>query len=118
MQQWFEDEQLLLQRKMMMECLFCARGECRTGEGVVGSRLDSGYDSGNEGGGGGGGAVAAPLVREKMRLVMVRGTQRRVRAWMLTIASQRWCGGTAEGCLSGCGAIKAYLRRANAAAWR
>ena len=31
-QQWFEDEQLLLQCKMVMECLFCARGECRYGE--------------------------------------------------------------------------------------
>ena len=31
-QQWFVDEQALLQRRMMMECLFCARGECKYGE--------------------------------------------------------------------------------------
>ena len=31
-QQWFEDGQLLLQREMVVECLFCARGECRYDE--------------------------------------------------------------------------------------
>ena len=65
-QQWFEDEQLL-QRKMMMECLFCARGECRYGERCMrsqraremrNSRLDSDYESGSDGGGGGGGGCA------------------------------------------------------------
>ena len=65
-QQWFQDEQLLLQRKMLMECLFYARGECRYGERCMRSqraremresRLDSDYrpdyDSGSGGGGGG-----------------------------------------------------------------
>ena len=67
-QQWFEDEQVLLQRKMMMECLFCARGECRYGERCMRSqrakemrtsRLDSDYESGNDGDGGGGGGGSA-----------------------------------------------------------
>ena len=57
-QQWFGDEQVLLQRKMMMECLFCARGECRYGERCMRSqrakemrtsRLDSDYESGSHG---------------------------------------------------------------------
>ena len=71
-QQWFVDEQALLQRRMMMECLFCARGECKYGERCMRSqraremrtsRLDSDYESGSEENSGGG-TVAASRVRE------------------------------------------------------
>ena len=86
MQQWFEDEQLLLQQEMMMECLFCARGECRynerpqraSSEQMRESRLDSEYDSGSDdgsGGGGDGGTSAAEDDGDDCALYR-RGTER------------------------------------------
>ena len=56
-QQWFVDEHALQRRRMTMECLFCARGECKYGERCMCSqraremrtlRLDSDYESGSE----------------------------------------------------------------------
>ena len=69
-QQWFDDEQALLRRRITMECLFCARGECKYGERCMRSRraremrtlrLDSDYESGSEvnSGGGDGGSVSS-----------------------------------------------------------